>query len=181
MTLIFRIFLAFNATSLLIVVYLFNTKTTFLEHWHDWLNISITYPNLSNFIPYLLYCITPILLTYGSTFLFSFLSKDSFKVGDIKDIALANNIFLPSYLGYFFVALSINNIETFWIIYPMVFLFTLLSQAHYFNPFFLLFGYDFYSIETQAGSHLLLISKKNYKKPSDVSIDTAYRINNGIY
>ena len=38
------------------------------------------------------------------------------------------------------------------------------SQALYFNPLFLLYGYDFYTITTSTGASIFLISKEKYKK-----------------
>lgn len=51
----------------------------------------------------------PVLLTALSIFLSRGLSSDDFKEGDVVSIEHANNSFLPSYLGYFFVALSISS------------------------------------------------------------------------
>ncbi|ATD28653.1 hypothetical protein FORC55_2669 [Vibrio cholerae] len=81
-------------------------------------------------------------------------------------------------MGYFFVALSIGNWETLWFVYGVLFVFTLLSQALYFNPLFLLFGYEFYNITTKNGTAIFLISRERYKKPDDIEIPVAYRINN---
>jgi hypothetical protein len=106
------------------------------------------------------------------------LGKDEFKAGKVASIEHANNSFLPSYLGYFFVALSIGNWETLWFVYGVLFVFTFLSQALYFNPLFLLFGYEFYNIATKNGTAIFLISKERYKKPDDIQIPLAYRINN---
>ena len=90
----------------------------------------------------------------------------------------ANNSFLPSYLGYFFVALSVGNWETLWFVYGVLFIFTFLSQALYFNPLFLIFGYEFYNVKTKNGTAIFLISRQKYKTPSDIYISTAFRINN---
>jgi hypothetical protein len=63
-------------------------------------------------------------------------------------------------------------------VYVVLFVFTFLSQALYFNPLFLLFGYEFYNIKTKNGTAIFLISRYQYKQPSDIEIATAYRINN---
>jgi hypothetical protein len=107
-----------------------------------------------------------------------FLGKDEFKKGEIVRVENANNTFLPSYLGYFFVALSINNWEALMYIYVVLFIFTYKSQALYFNPLFLLFGFEFYNIQTKKGASIFLISKKKYKTPDEVVIKISYRINN---
>lgn len=127
------------------------------------------------------YLLIPIFLTWLSIFLSSFLGKDSFEVGKIKTIEHANNSFLPSYLGYFFVALSVSNGETLLFVYGVLFVFTFLSQALYFNPLFLLFRFEFYNITTTNGASIFLISRHVYKVPSEINIDVAFRINNYTY
>jgi hypothetical protein len=109
------------------------------------------------------------------------LGQDSFAKGDVVSIEHANNSFLPSYLGYFFVALSVNNWETLFFVYGVLFVFTFLSQALYFNPLFLVFRFEFYNITTRNGAAIFLISKKHYKKPDEVILEQVYRINNYTY
>lgn len=89
----------------------------------------------------------------------------------------ANNSFLPSYLGYFFVALSINSFQTLVFVYLILFIFTYRSQALYFNPLFLLYGYEFYNVSTSSHVTLFLISKESFRTPKEVVIDKVYRIN----
>jgi hypothetical protein len=124
------------------------------------------------------YLLIPILSTGVSIFLSNKLGRDEFKAGEVVSIEHANNSFLPSYLGYFFVALSIGNWETLWFVYGVLFVFTFLSQALYFNPLFLLFGYEFYNITTKNGTVIFLISRQRYKKPGEIQMEVAYRINN---
>jgi hypothetical protein len=122
--------------------------------------------------------LVPIILTWLSLFLSKYLGKDDFKAGEITDIEHANNSFLPSYLGYFFVALSISDWQALFFVYSILFVFTFLSQALYFNPIFLLFRYEFYNVKTKSGTTIFLISRAQYKMPKDVIISTARRINN---
>jgi len=126
----------------------------------------------------MLYLLIPILSTGVSIWLSNKLGRDEFKAGEVVSIEHANNSFLPSYLGYFFVALSIGNWEALCFVYGVLFVFTFLSQALYFNPLFLLFGYEFYNITTRNGTAIFLISRQRYKRPSDIDIQMAYRINN---
>ena len=135
----------------------------------------LTWPNIAS---YLIYFSIPILLTGLSILLSRLLGSDAFKQGEVSSIEHANNSFLPSYLGYFFVALSINNWETLFFVYSVLFIFTFLSQALYFNPLFLLYGFEFYNIKTVNGTAIFLISRCNYKKPDEIDIEKAHRINN---
>lgn len=173
----FRVLLTFNATSLLVIIFLVQ-KGYALSHFIcgvSWLSWTAMLPNA---VSYMLYLLIPILSTGVSIWLSNKLGRDEFKAGEVVSIEHANNSFLPSYLGYFFVALSIGNWEALCFVYGVLFVFTFLSQALYFNPLFLLFGYEFYNITTKNGTAIFLISRQRYKKPDDIQIKVAYRINN---
>lgn len=170
---IFRLLLTFNATSLLLIIFVVQ-KGYDLPHFFP----NVEWPHaLPKFLSYALYMTVPVALTGLSLWLGRMLGKDEFQSGQTASIGHANNSFLPSYLGYFFVALSIGNCETLVFVYSILFIFTYKSQALYFNPLFLLYGYDFYNIKTKSGASIFLISKEKYKTPVDVIIPRAYRIN----
>lgn len=171
---VFRLLLTFNATSLLLIIFLVQKGFVLGYFFPDcsWL------AKVPNAVSHLIYFLVPVFLTGLSLLLSSCLGKDDFKKGSVESIEHANNSFLPSYLGYFFVALSVGNWETLWFIYAVLFVFTFLSQALYFNPLFLIFGYEFYNIKTRNGTAIFLISRHKYKKPDDINITTASRINN---
>ncbi len=170
----FRLLLAFNATSLLLIVFLVQQGHTLSYFFANFALLS----TLPNYFSYLVYAAIPLLLTGVSIILSSRLGKDSFIKGSIESIEHANNSFLPSYLGYFFVALSISGWEALWFVYFVLLAFTFLSQALYFNPLFLVFGYEFYNIRTKNGAAIFLISRNKYKRPDEIDIAVAYRINN---
>jgi hypothetical protein len=121
--------------------------------------------------------IIPVLTTGISLLLKKHLSDDSIEKHP-KHIEQANNSFLPSYLGYFFVALSIPNLETLWFVYFMVFVFTFYSQTIYFNPMFLVYGYRFYNVTTDSGVEIFLISKRQIKAADGLVFGSLKRINN---
>ena len=128
-------------------------------------------------LSYVIYMLIPIFMTWIGIVMGSKLGHDSFKKRDIEELKLANNSFLPNYLGYFFVALSISDLHTMCFVYSILFIFTFLSQAIYFNPLFLLFGYEFYSVRTVNGSVISLISRNSYKNPVGISIERVQRVN----
>lgn len=170
---LFRLLLTISATSLLLIVFLVQKSYTLYC-----LFPSLTWmKDISPFVSYLIYIAVPVMLTWLSIKLSSKLGKDSFCSGDIVEISHANNSFLPSYLGYFFVALSVGNWDTLIVVYGMLFVFTFRSQALYFNPLFLLYGFEFYNVTTRGGASIFLISGKRYKLPVDVVIQSARRIN----
>ncbi|MCT8975009.1 hypothetical protein N4T77_00200 [Clostridium sp. CX1] len=119
----------------------------------------------------------PVLTTGMSLLLKNFLSYDSIEKTPL-DIEQANNSFLPSYLGYFFVALSVPTTETLWFIYFILFVFTFCSQAMYFNPIFLIFGYQFYNMTTADNIKIFLISRKQIKTTKELVFPMLKRINN---
>lgn len=100
-----------------------------------------------------------------------------------KLIELADNSFLPSYLGYFFVAISIDNVSTMEIFYAIIFIFTFVSGVEYFNPIFLIMGYHIYKIESDTGVQNIIIlkSKSVIRNSEEISNLKLYRINNLTY
>lgn len=169
----FRLLLTLNATSLLVIIFLVNKNITLSQIFTN-----IEFLTLApNYVSFTVYTIIPAGLTWLSIKLARHLPKHNFKKGAITGIGHANNAFLPSYLGYFFVALSIDEARTLAFVYGILFVFTFLSQALYFNPLFLLFGYRFYNVKTKNGLEAFLISKEDYKIPEEVSIETCYTIN----
>ncbi|TGN40330.1 hypothetical protein E5Q11_08655 [Marinobacter confluentis] len=173
MNIIFRLLLTFNATSLLIVVFLVQNDCP-LE-----CSIRFNFFGLGSSVwfSYVIYSAVPLLLTALSIGLSAKLGSDEFKRGEVSNVEYANNSFLPSYLGYFFVALSVSDWQSLVFVYSILFVFTFLSQALYFNPLFLVFGYNFYNIRTSSGLCVFLISRERYKNPSEVCIARAFRIN----
>jgi len=95
---------------------------------------------------------------------------------------LADNEFLPVYLGYFFVSLSITNWYTMATIYFLVFIFTYLSQTQYFNPIYLLFGYHYYHILTTQGTRVFVIKKgKVIRNKKNIFFEHLRRINDTTF
>ncbi len=164
-----QLFLTMNATSLIIVVFLIKEQVQieFLAGSHRW-------------ISYMIFICIPILLTGISLLFTRYLSDDNIE-GNIRDIEQANNAFLPSYLGYFFVALSVPYCETLIFTFAILFMFTYFSQTLYFNPLFLLWGYQFYYITTENNVKIFIISKKQMRSTQGLSFPKLKRINNFTY
>ena len=114
---------------------------------------------LPNYSEYLFYFLIPVVLTKVSLVLSAALGKDEFKKGEVISVEHAN------WGALFFV-------------YGVLFIFTFLSQALYFNPLFLVFRYEFYNIKTKTGASIFLISPYRYKVPQDIVVPMAFRINN---
>lgn len=178
MGIVFRILLSISSVSLLPIIY-------FIKEQRNVFPYLISYVSdkeldfISNNIWIISYLLIPILLAYLVLLLIPLLSKESDisneKVADIENQV---NNFLPSYLGYIFIALSISNDFVLWIIFFIVIAFTFISQDNYFNPILLLFGYNFYKIKMLNSHSFVLISKQKFKVVKDVEVRHIYRINN---
>jgi len=166
---IYQLFLTLNATSLIIVIFLVKEQTT--------LPVLSKYPN---WVSYLTFLAVPVMLTGISLLLTRFLSDDSIE-GGIKDLEQANNAYLPSYLGYFFVALSVPYEETLIFVFILLFMFTFFSQTLYFNPLFLFWGNHFYYLTTDKNVKIFLITKKRIRCTENLSFPKLKRINNFTY
>ena len=179
---IFRLLLTFNATSLILVVYAVKERYV----------LSCLFPKLDllpDFVSYLVYFLIPIILTFISLIVANGLDSDSIEFekeedkekginSPIKEIEQANNAFLPSYLGYFFVALSVPYCDTLIFVFGILFIFTFLSQTLYFNPLFLFFGYHFYYLTTDNNIRIFIITRQKLKDPKKESFSKLKRINN---
>lgn len=167
MRLLYQLFIAFNSTWLIVVVFLVKEDYEF--------NFMRKHPA---YYSWMLFILIPVLLTAVSFIIARTLPKDRLQNNSIIEIELANNNFLPTYLGYFFVSLGIENIPTLIVVFGIIYVFTALSQTLYFNPIFLLFGYHFYFIKTSRNVKIFLITKQKLKTPGEDSFDNLRRINN---
>lgn len=171
MNLLYRLLLTFNATSLIIVIYLIKQELPINK-------LFAILPLCPSYISYLIYILIPIFFTYLSLIIANYLGKSNIVKGSITEVEQANNAFLPSYLGYFFVALSVNNCDTLFFVFLILFVFTFLSQTLYFNPLFLFFGYHFYYIKTVNKVKLFVVSRQKINQPDEVEFSKLRRINN---
>ena len=115
-----------------------------------------------------------------SIILSKFLSVDSLE--NCQEISLSDGEFLPTYLGYFFVSLSISDKKTMIYVYMIVFVFTYFSQTQYFNPIFLIFGYHYYNVSTERGTKVFIIKRgKVIRNKQEMKLNNLRRINDTTY
>lgn len=169
---LFKILLTINATSLICVLYLIKSEMAIPVIFEcDWYETP-------KYFSYILYLIVPLLSTYISLVVSKkWLPKEVISVNSITDLEQANNAYLPSYLGYFFVALSVNNCNTLIFVFVILFAFTFLSQTLYFNPLFLIWGYKFYYLTTNKNVKIFVITKKEFRNPEEIELINLRRIN----
>lgn len=165
---VYRILLTLNATSLMLLVYLIKEKC-----W-------ICYLGSWSIIIYIL-----ILLIYTRICIAmrSCLKKASIEKG-IKEISIATDGYVTTFLGYFFVALSIptNDWVTFGVVFAILNLFIYNSQTIYFNPLLCLYRYNFYEIHTELGTRVYIITQvKNIKGTSGLAFPKLRKINEFTY
>ncbi len=125
-----------------------------------------------------LYFCLVVICTLISLYITRFLSDEQIPPNRITTIESANDAFLPSYLGYFFVVLSANDHGTFLYVFSLIFVFIFFSKISYFNPIFLLLGYKFFYLTNKDGLKIVVITKKELKIPNQVNFYNLKRINN---
>ena len=166
MKLLFKLLLTINATSWMLVIYAIKEKWTIalIPFWV--LHIGLVF--------------LIILLSWLSLLLSKSFGKEVLTKYD--EFSLADHEFLPVYLGYFFVSLSVPDCYTMAAVYFLVFIFTYLSQTQYFNPIYLLFGYHYYHILTPKGTKVFVIKKgKVIRSREDIDFHNLRRINDTTF
>ncbi len=166
MNFLYRILLTINATSWMVIIYAIKEEWTVGQ------------------VPQLLFGLTllfiPIILSLFSIFMAGFLSEDTLQ--ECKEYSLADNEFLPTYLGYFFLSTGISENITMIVVYIIIFIFTYLSQTQYFNPMYLLFGYHYYHILTPRGTRVFVIARgKVIRSKDNIYFKHLRRINDTTY
>lgn len=96
--------------------------------------------------------------------------NDSLKLPAQK-VSSANKDYLPVYLSYFFVSLSIpgnvpdgTSYDVLAVFIFIIWIFTTLTTTYYFNPLLLLMGYKFYNVTSNNGIELFVISRRCVRK-----------------
>lgn len=162
-----RLIMTFGSVSFFLIIFLVHNKIEFIPIATEKFKFS--------FIIYLLYILIPFILGFASIFISKLLSTS--EIRKAASIETANNDFLANYLAFFFVALSIDDLTTFWIVLGMTTLFTFFSRVSYFNPVFLVFGFNFYYVRTGENVKIMLISKQKLRNPDEFSSMQVRRIN----
>lgn len=167
MDIFYKLLLTFNATSWMFIIFVIKEKWSILS--------------VPSYLFGVILLIIPIFLSWLTLSLSKRLGKET-GVFNCKDFSLADGEFLPVYLGYFFVSLSVSDYITMLFVYSIVFVFTFLSQTQYYNPIFLLFGYHFYHISTENDTKIFVIKKGIViRKTDDMKLENLYRLNDSTF
>lgn len=167
MNVIYRGLLTLEACSWMLIVFVVKDKTSL---W-----------GMAPLLLALIIATLTVLLTLMSIRLSKLLGNES-DIEGCRECELADGSFLPVYLGYFFVSLSVPDWSVMLLVFGIVFFFTYLSQTQVFNPLFLLFGYHFNHIITKNGTAIFVIARRSVLRNADtVYIGNLRRINNMTY
>lgn len=121
--------------------------------------------------------VVPVFFSLVLKIFIRFLSKEDIK--NVQSCNLADNEFLPVYLGYFFVALGIDNWKLLIVVYVLILIFTFVSNTQYFNPTYLNHTYH---AETEQGTQIILIIKgKIIRNKNEIKNMKFYRLNDTTY
>jgi hypothetical protein len=165
MKFLYNLLLTFNSTSWVIVLY--GVK----QEWSLW--------NVPNWLSSLILLTIPIITSILSLVLTNFLGNDN--LNSCIEVEYANSSFIPTYLGYFFVGLSLESTTQLAVVYVLIFLFTQLSQTEYFNPIYLFFGYKFYHVRSSEGTKLFIITKRKIRNAKNEKFIKLKRINESTF
>lgn len=192
MSYVFRGFLVLNSLSFSFFIFAIHTKMTL-----EWLDLFVcnictvlvekdifiefianNFHTLSHITSYIFYFSCILLLSLLSIHFIKALSDDAIEKDTLTNIEPANDAFLPTYLGYFFVALSVTDINMFMVVFGIIAIFIYYSRISYFNPLFFLFGYKFFYVINSNNVKILLITKKDLKTTFETEFKQLKRITN---
>ena len=157
----FHFYMALAATSLLPAIYFIKVGA----------NICHTqYGALNKCLDLLCYLGIPVIMSLLALLWMKKQGEDSIKSVASK-IAPVNHEYLPVYLGYIFVSLSLPVLmggkidwQTLIIVYVLICLFVTFSKTLCFNPLFIIFGYGYYQVTTKNGVIVFVITKRKIRK-----------------
>lgn len=127
-------------------------------------------PCLNIILDMVVYIGVPVLMSLVSLWWMKLQGKDSINAG-VKEITPVNHEYLPVYLGYIFVSLSLPNTmsggivwKALGIVYILICLFVTCSKTLCFNPLFIVFGYGYYQVTTNNGVRVFVLTKRAIRK-----------------
>lgn len=158
---LFQFLSVMSSTSLLPAIY-------FIKAGYNLWNIKCGF--LNEAFDIITYLAIPVIISWLSLCWMKIQAKDSINQ-EVNTVTSVNHEYLPVYLGYIFVSLSIPNPNsgsvdwlTLSIIYFLICLFITCSKTLCFNPLFVIFGYGFYQIKTRNSITVFVLTKRKIRK-----------------
>lgn len=161
---ILRVLMSFSSTSWMLVVYAIKTD---LKLW-----------GLGEVLSSIALIAATVAVSLAVLSITKLMDNDD--VEKSREVSLADNEYLPVYLGYFFVSLSVDKNSTLIFVYVMILVLITMSDA-YFNPAFLLCGYHYYRVTTISGTEFFLICKSSVRNAGEIKNTKLKRINDRTY
>lgn len=163
---LYRLLMTFSATAMMPAVYMIKSGCSFALN--------------NRIITGVVILLIPLCLPLLCSFLIH--HKEEEDLSENIEFELVDSNFLPVYLGYFFVALSVNDDITLYFVYAILYIFSFVSNVAIFNPVLLLFKYHFYNVTTGGNSHIFIIYRGDViRNVEDFENAKVYRINNTTY
>ncbi len=127
---------------------------------------------------YLFYIVFSCLCTWGSIEVLDWLEKGSTIKVEGNDIVPVEGNLIPSYIGMYVIALSLDKSLGSYVIIGLLFILWLnIGSVSYFNPFLSVFGYRFYAVKESGNKTVtLIINEKDVKQAK--RFDELARVNN---
>lgn len=171
-------FLDMISTSLLPALYLIKSSYMVLRlsEEYDW------------YINTAIYLVIPFVLSILSLVILQSQQKDSIR-HTVKEVRPVNNEYLPVYLGYIFVSLSLPSpangqidVRCLLVVYILVCLFVNCSKSLCFNPIYVILGYAYYRVTTNSNIAVFVISRRKFhKNEQNISFSNLKKITEVVY
>ena len=181
MAILLKFFMSFMTIIVLPFIYLVSHQIYILDIFFNKSGL------LFNCLSILIYFFVIIILVLLNLLLLN-ICKPIPKIENIKSKEPYDGTMIPSYLGYFFVGLSIpyceNDNSGFFILCIVCFIITVFiycSGALYYNPFLLLFGYRTYKITDKDDVVYYVILKDQNHNKIEKKIEGLVMINDYTY
>ena len=176
---LYRLIFVGKAFLLLVSIYLINHGITIGQIMKT---CGVTYIScdLPNALSYIVYIAIPILLTYLNHRRFPKLDHADIKETNINMVESASAFFLPTFFGYVFVGLSINNYPTLVFAYFVLTILCYCAEIYLYNPIFHLLGYRFYFV-TADKNKVLVMTQKDIKLGEKIEFKKLGQVNDFTY
>lgn len=141
------------------------------------------------FINIIIYICLPLVLSYLILFAFRHCFSADSITNPVAEIKSIDNEYIPIYLGYIFVSVSIPNpsegmidMITLMVVYVIINLVIISSSTVCFNPIFIIFGYTYYAVKTLGNVTVFVISKnKRGKNDREVTFPRLRKITETVF
>lgn len=99
-----------------------------------------------------------VLLPFFILYIFNKYIKEDENI-KIQTIRPAEVNYIPTYIGYFVIATSVNSAFAFYMISLIIAILIYYTKMFYFNPILLFVGYQYYEVVDSNGTNIVLITR----------------------